>query len=340
VNTELIGKLDINNPYQKFKLEKKDVTRLRQFRQSVSKKLKHKFYDLPDNWRIAKRSTTLWLFKEQKNNFDLWWSDDLVDIKDWSYQLVMLNPVFFDSWWDSEKWSWNHRSDALCRFQNSNFEKWWDPEKYNWQDYSYSLADFCYDNFYEWWDPEKYNWNDLSSLAANCKEYFDNWWLVNKITPYIYKRACASFAEFLPDEFPIWWRTNLFHYSHNGKTALLQNCADYFHVWWKDEEFDKDWFKYNSSYMAGNHSKNFKIWFDKKKYNYGENPLKGIRSYHRPIGRHALMRYCPEHFNDWWDKQRIRPNQVNFDLLTEKCQAHKNKWNGEMIIFELGKEID
>jgi hypothetical protein len=336
--SELIGKLDIMNPYPRHKLSPEDTKRLRKFRQSVSKKLKTKFYDLPDDWRTAKASTTIWLFKEHKYNFDLWWTPDVLEISKWATHIAKLPSKFFDDWFDPETWDWKRYSSLLSCNHADRFDDWWDPDKWNWDMYSAALAYHVSHKFEVWWDSDKWNWDKFGSLAEYCKDHFDTWWMVDRITPTSYAHNCGQLAEFCGDRFETWWRKNLFTYDWQSRNGLLDNCGEWMHVWWKDDEFSDRWWRDNSCYMAQRFPDKFHIWWNKKKFNYAENDCvaKGNR---KPCGRHYLMRYCPSKFDKWWDRQRIRPNQKNYELIEEHCQEFKIKWAAEMIIYELGKDI-
>ena len=336
--SELISKLEIMNPYPRFKLSSEDVTRLRKFRQSVSKRLKTKFYDLPDDWRTNKEITTRWLFKDHSDNFDLWWKPDLIHIPNYAHEFSRLPDKFFDDWWDTDKWNWSNHCSLLSENYGELFDKWWDANKWNWDHRSRSLAAHLNDRFDDWWDIDKYNYSWFGALAEYCPQHFDTWWVINKITPQYYSDNCTELVLYCSDRFETWWRKNLFNYTWQSKNGLLENCGTWFHIWWSDDKWDENFWRDNSCYMASKYPDRFVIWWNKKKFNYAENNC-ALRGYQKPCGRHFLIEFCHEHFDVWWDKQRIRPDAYNYQLIEKFCGDHKIKWAAEMIIFELGKDI-
>jgi hypothetical protein len=340
----LVGKLEIMNPYQKFDLSEEDVARLRKFRQSIGKKFKKKFYELPDNWR---ERNLYFLLRMHKDNFDLWYTPGLININEYSQQLVKIPMKFFDDWWDPDKWDWEKDSYLLAEYQGRNFDTWWDPDKYSYAYYpaSRALAGYLNRHFDTWWDEDKFNYNALDNLAIYCWQHFDIWWNPSKITKKIYHSCCYALAQDrLADKFEIWWRKDLYNYKDDAE-RLLKSCSKYFHVWYKDEMFDEAWWRNNSVYMVEKHGDKFHLWWNKKKFNYGENKNKKIYKYDLGkfvygCGRHALIEHLPDKFDVWWDKQRIRANEGNMERLVEFCQDHKVKWAQEFIIYELEKDLN
>jgi len=343
------GHIELMNPYQKHELTKDNVTRLRKFRQSVSKRLNTKFYELPKDW-IKNQDVLVWLFNDHAKNFDLWFYPELLDINKWMYHLCcIIDSDMFSYWWDADKIDYVKSSCNLAKYCGRNFTVWWDADKFSWKESGSSyLASGCGKFFDVWWDAEKFDYQyGAVQLAQYCKDNFDQWWDRSKIDDYTYKYTSRQLTS-LSDKFDIWFEADLFMYDvMDNAHQLLERCSEHFDKFWNPDKFSKEWWFSYSAYMCKEYTSRFDIWFDKAKFNYHDNFDNTYRKSYgsskwrdHPTGRHALMKYCSEHFMSWWDRQRIRPNAKNMELLEKYCVKWEDHWRKDFILFKLGEESE
>ena len=334
---DLLGKIDINLVKQKFPVSIDNVKRIRSFRQSVSRKFKTRFYELEPDWRTKEFN---WLSTHQYKNFDLWFDKELIDYKKHSKLLCRYLNGKFDEWWDPDKYDWENYSSDLAFSLSSKFDEWWDPDKYDWKYGSSALASGCRSHFNTWWDENKFNSQSFMSLVTSCSGQFDIWWKPEQLTKWQWNRISEIMPMSYPSKFTTWWDPEKFVYSTDVMYYLFSYCLEYFDDWWLPERIPTKWWKTQSHWLAANHPDLFDKWWDKKKFNYGQNHCSYPcdRGSNRPVGRHGLMKYCSGYFNKWWDRQRIRPNNENFRHLENYCNEHSNMWASDLIIFKIATE--
>jgi hypothetical protein len=93
--------------------------------------------------------------------------------------------------------------------------------------------------------------------------------------------------------------------------------------------------------FATKYSEYFDTWFKKSCFNYGLNVVKNHRysgSKYKYYGRHMLMKHCTSKFTDWYDRQRIRVNDDNINILRQYCSEYHDYYATDFIIYELGKD--
>ena len=353
MNLNYIDKLRLDHWKQSFKIDEEDVSRLRKFRQSISKKFKTKFYDLPSDWRSRNIS---YLFENHCDNFDLWYYTGLVDIGKSSHLLCEYAPSqAFDVWWDPDEFNWERDSTFLIDNFSDRFDDWWDPERFNWK-YSASLSRISMVKHWDtWWDPERfiYTESSVSSLAWAASHKFDIWWDAEKIS------SIKSFDRFstplickLSHRFDVWWDPEKIYWGDSDLRNLVQYCPEHFDKWWQPDRFGKNWWYSNSCLVVFYLSEHFDKWFDKSTFNYADNLNSRVMLFNyavedmtmidtttnKPCGRHYLMALCSDKFDKWYDRKRIRPNDTNFKILTKYCSDHSGNWGVEYLIHTLKGE--
>ena len=345
------GTVQLFQPTQLFKMSKNDIARLRSFRLSVGKKLRKKFYDLPNNF-IEKRLS--WMVAVYWTRFDLWWNPSLKKTLYGKDQHNYLYTFFKNCL----KWR----------------RYWFDPDLIDWKDNAYQVIRFLV--FEEWndlyWD--RIDFNDPENLRVlvveNSSKDFPIWWskLTDSQKTIIRIKHAKSLIGYHPKYCKVWFNDEI--NIENNLRDLALYCHNDFDLWWDrskikntikiynaskyfvdylgnqfEEWFDKEIFDYrkNSDILCTKFPDKFDIWWDKRRFNYMQNVAYNMRydlddGQHCNLARFLLIRYCSNEFRTWWDRLHFRPNNTVFKLLSTHCEKYKEFWGSDYIVHTLTTE--
>lgn len=335
---DIIGKIDIFN-------KNENVTstinkQLLSFRQSISKRLKCKFYDLKDEFYTNDRIIRM-LICSYNNVFYLWWNNS-INIYDFSYILCQYCNTYFDYWWDPDQFDWRKIKSLILHCPNT-FVKWWHPEKYKHCD---QLSLYSYLLYYKSIWQSYCNEEDINILNYPLNFILENEDLFLKYleSQTINKRRLYNFSNNFSQKgkkyFNYWFDKNIYDYK-NITDYFIRTYKDYFYYWFDKEIFDELNLWENVSWSFAKHlSHLFDDWFDPNTFVYSKNY---IRMEHRldkrkiKIARHELMKNCSDHIYKWYDKKRIRSTKENFKFLKNYCLDSKELWGADYLVMKLGE---